>query len=95
MLLRERADTGPTRSRLTSVRFLAASLLSCGVLVLFLPVLCMGGEGEAGSCQSLASIQLPGSAEDGDVWQIAVLVAALLVFVLVMPPGRRSRQRQD
>lgn len=74
------------------MRFLFASLLSLGLLALFLPVLCVGGEGEAGSCQSLASIQLPGSAEDGDLWQVPVLVAAVLVFVLVMRLGRRSRQ---
>jgi hypothetical protein len=52
----------------------------------------MSGEDEVGSCQSLASIQLPGPAEDGDLWQIPVLVAAVLVFVLVMRLGRRSRQ---
>jgi hypothetical protein len=74
------------------VRFLFASVLSLGLLALFLPVLCMSGEDEVGSCQSLASIQLPGPAEDGDLWQIPVLVAAVLVFVLVMRLGRRSRQ---
>lgn len=74
------------------VRLLFASFLSLGVLILFLPVLCMGGEDEAGSCQSLASIQLPGSAENGDTWQIPVLIAAVLVFVLVMRLGRRSRK---
>lgn len=74
------------------MRFLFASLLSLGLLVLFMPVLCMSGEDEAGSCQSLASIQLPGSADDGDLWQIPVLVAAVAVFVLVMRLGRRSRE---
>jgi hypothetical protein len=74
------------------VRFLFASILSLGLLALFLPVLCMSGEDEAGSCQSLASIQLPGSAEDGDLWQVPVLVAAVLVFVLVMRLGRSSRK---
>lgn len=73
------------------VRLLVASALSLGLLALFMPVLCVDSEEEAGSCQSIAAIQMPGSAENGEVWQVVVVVAAVVLFVLVMRIGRGSR----
>jgi hypothetical protein len=77
------------------MRVLVASVLAAAVLVLFLPVLCVDSEDEAGSCQSLTAIRVPGSAENGDVWQGVVLAGAVLLFVLVMRVGRGSRPDRD
>ena len=73
------------------MRLLVASLAALGVLGLFFPVVCMQGEFDEGSCSSAVGIRLPGSADQAEVWQVAVLVVAVLLFVLIVR-GRRARR---
>lgn len=71
------------------MRLLVASLAALGVLGLFFPVVCMQGESDEGSCSSVAGIRLPGTAAQSGWWQLAALVAAVLVVVLVMRVTKR------
>lgn len=77
------------------MRLLVASLAALGLLGLVFPVVCMQGEFDEGSCSSVAGIRLPGTAAQAGWWQLAVLLAAGLVAVVVMRLGRRARQSGD
>ena len=74
------------------MRLLVASLAALGVLGLFFPVVCMQGEFDEGSCSSVSGLPLPGPADQAEIWQLVVLVAAVLAFVLVV---RHGRAKQD